>query len=70
MDPVQSMILDRSLFVERVMPLGVKHPLADEVTQHYREAQPTAKSRIGVAELPRQVPAASALEPAGGRGTR
>ncbi|HUF76697.1 MAG TPA: alpha/beta fold hydrolase [Longimicrobiales bacterium] len=59
MDPVQSMILDKNLFVERVMPLGVKHPLADEVMQHYRDAQPTPKSRIGVAELPRQLLAAS-----------
>jgi len=59
MDPVQSMILNKNLFVERVMPLGVKHPLADEVMQHYRDAQPTPKSRIGVAELPRQLLAAS-----------
>ena len=55
MDPVQSMILNKNLFVERLMPLGVKHALADEVMQHYREAQPTPKSRIGVAELPRQL---------------
>jgi haloalkane dehalogenase len=59
MDPVQSMILNKNLFVERVMPLGVKYPLADEVMQHYRESQPTPKSRIGVAELPRQLLAAS-----------
>jgi haloalkane dehalogenase len=59
MDPVQSMILNKNLFVERVMPLGVKHPLADEVMQHYRDAQPTPKSRIGVAELPRQLMAAT-----------
>jgi haloalkane dehalogenase len=55
MDPVQSMILNKNMFVERVMPLGVKHPLAEEVMQHYRDAQPTPKSRIGVAELPRQL---------------
>ena len=55
MDPVQSMILNKNFFVERVMPLGVKHELADEVLQHYRDAQPTPKSRIGVAELPRQL---------------
>ncbi|HSH76423.1 MAG TPA: alpha/beta fold hydrolase [Longimicrobiales bacterium] len=55
MDPIQSLILRRNLFVERVMPLGVKHPLADEVVHHYREAQPTPGSRIGVAEFPRQL---------------
>lgn len=59
MDPMQSMILNKNFFVERVMPLGVKHPLADEVMQHYRDAQPTPKSRIGVAELPRQLLGAS-----------
>ena len=59
MDPVQSMILNRNLFVERLMPLAVKHPLAEEVMQHYRDAQPTPKSRIGIAELARQLLAAS-----------
>ncbi len=59
MDPVQSRVLTRNWFVEKIMPMGVKHPLADEVMQHYREAQPTPKSRIGVAEFPRQLLAAS-----------
>ena len=59
MDPVQSMILQKNLFVERVMPLGVKHALAEEVMHHYREALPTPKSRIGVAEFPRQLIEAS-----------
>jgi haloalkane dehalogenase len=59
MDPVQSMILSKNLLVERLMPLGVKHDLAAEVMQHYRDAQPTPKSRIGVAELARQLLAAS-----------
>ncbi len=59
MDPVQSRVLTRNWFVEKIMPMGVQHPLADEVMQHYREAQPTPKSRIGVAEFPRQLLAAS-----------
>jgi haloalkane dehalogenase len=59
MDPVQSMILDKNMLVERLMPMGVKHPLAEEVMQHYRDALPTPKSRIGVAELPRQLLLAS-----------
>lgn len=60
MDPVQSMLLNKNMFVERLMPLAVKHPLADEVLRHYREAQPTPKSRVGVAELPRQLVASHA----------
>lgn len=59
MAPVQSRILDHNLFVERVMPLGVKHPLPDEVMHHYQEALPTPKSRIGAAEFPVQLMAAT-----------
>jgi haloalkane dehalogenase len=51
MAPMQSQILNRNLFVERVMPMGVKHALSDEVMHHYREAMPTPASRIGAAEL-------------------
>jgi len=43
------------VFVEKVMPLGVKHALPDEVMHHYREALPTPKSRIGAAEFPVQL---------------
>ncbi|MDX1646752.1 MAG: hypothetical protein R3304_06395, partial [Longimicrobiales bacterium] len=38
-----------------VMPLGVKHPLAPEVMEHYREAMPTPRSRMGAAEFPVQL---------------
>lgn len=55
MAPMQSQILNRNVFVERVMPLGVKHALPDEVMHHYREAMPTPKSRIGAAEFPVQL---------------
>jgi haloalkane dehalogenase len=51
MAPLQSQILDRNFFVERIMPLGLKHPLPDEVMDHYREAMPTPQSRVGSAEL-------------------
>jgi haloalkane dehalogenase len=60
MAPVQSMILSKNLLVERMMPLGVKHPLAPEVMRHYQEAMPTPSSRIGVAEFPVQLTAGSA----------
>ena len=59
MAPVQSLVLDRNLFVEKIMPWGVRHPLAEEVMHHYREALPTPKSRVGVAEFPRQLMDAS-----------
>lgn len=57
--PMQGQILRRNFFVEKVMPMAVKHPLADEVMHHYREALPTPKSRVGVAEFPRQLLEAS-----------
>ncbi len=57
--PLQNQILRRNLFVEKIIPFGVKFPLADEVLHHYREPFPTAKSRIGVAEFPRQLMEAS-----------
>jgi haloalkane dehalogenase len=60
MAPMQSQILNRNLFVDKVMPLGVKHALPDEVMHHYREAMPTPKSRIGAAEFPVQLMASSA----------
>jgi len=53
--PLQTQILRHNFYVEKVMPAGVKYALADEVLQQYREALPTPKSRIGVAELPRQL---------------
>jgi haloalkane dehalogenase len=55
MAPMQKMILEKNFFVEKIMPMGVKHPLADEVMHHYREAQPTPSSRVGAAEFPRQL---------------
>jgi haloalkane dehalogenase len=59
MAPMQSQIIRRNFFVEKIMPVGVKHAMAEEVMHHYREALPTAKSRIGVAEFPRQLLEAS-----------
>jgi len=57
--PMQTQILRRNFFVEKLIPMAVRYPLAEEVMQHYREAQPTPKSRIGVAEFPRQLMDAS-----------
>lgn len=52
---VQSLIHKRNLFVEKIIPVGVKHTLADEVMEHYRMPFPTMDSRAGVAELARQL---------------
>jgi haloalkane dehalogenase len=55
MAPVQTMMLDRNVFVEKVLPWGVKHPLADEVLRHYREVMPSPASRVGATELAAQL---------------
>ncbi len=57
--PAQSLLRSHNLFVERLMPLGVLHPLAPEVLAQYRDAQASERGREGVAELPRQVTAAA-----------
>jgi haloalkane dehalogenase len=59
MAPMQSQILKANFFVEKLMPRGVMHPLPEEVMDHYREALPTPSSRVGVAELPVQLMAAT-----------
>jgi haloalkane dehalogenase len=55
MAPMQTQILNNNFFVEKVMPMGVKHPLPPEVMDHYREAMPTPASRMGAAEFPVQL---------------
>ena len=59
MAPTQSQILNRNMLVERLMPMGVKHGLPEDVLHHYREAMPTPKSRVGAAELAIQLVSAS-----------
>jgi haloalkane dehalogenase len=51
----QGMILKRNLLVDRLIPLGVKYPLAPEVLEHYRGPFPTVDSRAGPAEMVRQL---------------
>lgn len=53
--PMQHLILENNFFVEKVMPSAVKHPLAPEVLEHYRHPFPTPRSRMGVAEFPKQL---------------
>ena len=56
--PLQRAILERNLFVERVLPAGVARTLSAAEMEHYRAVQPTAAARVAVAELPRQIIAA------------
>ena len=57
--PLQRAILRRNLFVERILPSGVDRTLTHEEMQHYRLVQPTPQARVGVAEFPRQIVAAT-----------
>lgn len=53
--PLQWLILEKNFFVERLIPAGTKQPLAQEVLDCYRAPFPTSVSRVGVAQLPRQI---------------
>ena len=53
--PMQYLILEKNLFVEKMIPFGTKHVLAAEVTDHYRQPFPTSTSRLGVAEFPKEI---------------
>lgn len=52
---VRGLIHKKNLFVERMIPLGVKHPLAPEVIEHYRGPFSTVDSRAGISEFARQL---------------
>jgi haloalkane dehalogenase len=51
----QRWILKRNFLVDRLIPAGVKHPLAPEVLEHYRGPFQTVDSRAGPAELVRRL---------------
>ncbi len=57
--PLQRAILNRNFFVERLMPVATARKLSDEEMEHYRRVQPTPEDRVGVAEFPRQIVAAT-----------
>jgi haloalkane dehalogenase len=52
---LRGLVHKKNLFVEKMIPLGVKHPLAGEVLQHYRGPFQTVDSRAGIAEFARQL---------------
>jgi haloalkane dehalogenase len=58
---MQRQILEKNLFVERIMPLGMTHHLTLAEMDHYRKVQPSPDARRGVAEMPRQLLAARPL---------
>jgi haloalkane dehalogenase len=56
---MQSLIVNRNFFIERIVPSSVKDGLSDETMRHYRGPFPTPSSRAGVAVLPGQITRAS-----------
>jgi len=54
-------LLERNIFVERVIPLGTARRLTPAEMDHYRRVQPSSGARRGVAELPRELLAAGPL---------
>jgi len=52
---IRGLIHRKNTFVQRIIPLGVKHPLASEVLEHYLGPFPTVDSRAGIAEFTRQI---------------
>jgi haloalkane dehalogenase len=59
--PMQRAILNRNLFVERILPSGISRKLTPLEMEHYRAVQPTPQDRLGVAELPKQITKAKPL---------
>ncbi len=59
--PMQSAILNRNFFVERLIPTGTARTLSPLEMNHYRAVQPSPEARRGVAELPKQILAAEPL---------
>ncbi len=59
--PLQSAVLNRNFFVNRLIPMATTRALTQAEMTHYRAAQPSAEARRGVAELPKQILAARPL---------
>jgi haloalkane dehalogenase len=58
---MQRQILEKNFFVEKIVPRGMAHRLTPGEMDHYRQAQPSAAARRGVAEMPKQILAARPL---------
>ena len=52
---MQRQIVEKNLFIERMLPFSAATKLSDEVMEHYRAVQPTPEMRVGVAQFPREI---------------
>ncbi|MCH9668178.1 MAG: haloalkane dehalogenase [Actinomycetia bacterium] len=59
--PMQTAVLKRNFFVERLIPMGTTRTLTPLEMTHYRAVQPSPEARKGVAEFPKQILAARPL---------
>ncbi|CAL9348729.1 Haloalkane dehalogenase 2 [Nocardiopsis dassonvillei] len=59
--PVQRLILERNLLIERVLLPELGDRLTEAEADHYRAVQPTAEARRGLARTPREIRAARPL---------
>lgn len=58
---MQRKILEDNFFVERIMPLSSARTLSERERSHYRDVQPSAAARRGVAVMPKQIVGATPL---------
>jgi haloalkane dehalogenase len=58
---MQRSILEKNLFVERILPRGMAGTLTPGEMEQYRKAQPRPETRRGVAEMPKEILAARPL---------
>jgi haloalkane dehalogenase len=58
---MQRQILEKSFFVERIMPRSMVITLSEAEMDHYRRVQPTPEARVGVAEFPKHILKAECL---------
>jgi haloalkane dehalogenase len=56
---MQRRIVQKNLFVERLLFSNVVRTLSEDEKDHYRNVQPTPGSRVAVAQAPRQIVAAT-----------
>lgn len=53
--PMQRRIIQNNFFVEQIMPISSAKKLSELERAHYRDVQPTAAARVGVAVMPKQI---------------
>lgn len=58
---MQRKILEDNFFIERIMPLSMAQTLSERERSHYRDVQPSAEARRGVALMPKQIVDATPL---------